>query len=103
MSLNLTFLDYRITNDDKQFILSRVRRTEQGKISLDKQGNENLNVMGYYDLNKPNHVLRAIENDYIFNSEEELTTLKAVRARCEEVVALLEDVNERLIDNVRKG
>lgn len=99
--INLKFLDYRITNDQDQFILSRIRKTENGQISLDKKGNENLNIIGYYDLNKPNLVLRAIENDYVFNDEEELTSLKDVRARCMEVVSLLEDVNERLINNVR--
>ncbi|MGX7328294.1 hypothetical protein [Enterococcus bulliens] len=98
--LNLKFLDYRITNDHNQFILSRVRKSENGQISLDKDGNENLNVMGYYDLNKPKLVLRAIENDLIFNGQEELTSRKEVRARCIEVVSLLEDINERLIDNV---
>lgn len=99
--LSLKFLDYRVTNDQNQFVLSKVRKTESGQISINKDGNENLNVMGYYDLNKPKLVLRAIENDLIFNGQEELTSLKEVRARCIEVVSLLEEINERMIDNVR--
>ncbi|WP_251869169.1 hypothetical protein [Enterococcus italicus] len=98
--LSLKFLDYRVTNDQNQFVLSKVRKTESGQISINKDGNENLNVMGYYDLTKPKLVLRAIENDLIFNGQEELTSLKEVRARCIEVVSLLEEINERLIDNV---
>lgn len=99
--LNLKFLDYRVTNDQNQFVLSKVRKTESGQISINKDGNENLNVMGYYDLNKPELVLRAIENDLILNGQDELTSLKAVRARCMEIISLLEEINERLIDNVR--
>ncbi|GEM_PF-4366692 len=98
--LNIKFKDYRITNDDKQFVLSKVRRNETGEISLDKKGNENLNLVGYYNLSKPELVLRAIEHDLIFNDEVELNTIKDVRARYMEVVSLLEEINERLIDNV---
>jgi hypothetical protein len=101
MSIRLNLLDYRITNDSHQLILSKVRKTESGELSVDKNGNENLNTLGYYSFERPDRLLLALENDYIFNGEEELTSLKAVRERCVEVVELLEDINERLIANVR--
>lgn len=55
--------DYRITNDDRQFILSRVRRDDQGMIKYTDNKEESISLIGYYQTLP--FVLKAIQRDYV--------------------------------------
>lgn len=50
--IEMKVLDYRITSDDKQFIVNKARRSEHGELTIlkDKNGieKESLALIGYY-------------------------------------------------------
>lgn len=95
--IKLKLLDYRITNNDKNIIVGKVRYTDKGEISYDKDDNENINVIGYYGFNNLDGVLSAIENDYVFNTDLVFTDLEQVRTRVMSIKTLLDEVNAKLI------
>ena len=99
--IKLKLLDYRITNNDKNIIVGKVRYTESGEVSYDKDGNENINVIGYYGFNNLEGVLSAIENDYVINADLVFTDLEQVRTRVIAIKTLLDEVNDKLIASIK--
>ena len=97
----LKLLDYRITNDSNNIIVGKLRYTVDGEISYDKNGNENINVIGYYNFNNLEGVLSAIENDYVFNTDLIFTDLEQVRTRVMAIKTLLDEVNTKLIASIK--
>ena len=97
----LKLLDYRITNDSNNIIVGKLRYTVDGEISYDKNGNENINVIGYYNFNNLEGVLSAIENDYVFNTDLIFTDLEQVRTRVMAIKTLLNEVNTKLIASIK--
>ncbi len=91
--LNMKILDYRITSDSNQVIVSRARRNEQGEISMleEKDGTkkESLAVIGYYgNLSK---ALVAIQRDYVLSNGTEIRSIKAYKETLETITSTLEN------------
>lgn len=79
-------LDYRITSDDKQVIVNKARRNEEGELTiLTKNGQriESLALIGYYgNLSK---ALVAIERDYVLSSGKTIQTIKDYKDALESI------------------
>lgn len=91
--LNMKVLDYRITSDARQVIVSRAKRNDQGELySLTNSKGvteEAQSVVGYYgNLSK---ALVAIQRDHILGGAKELTTVKEYREELENITRACED------------
>lgn len=91
--LNMKILDYRITSDSNQVIVSRARRNEQGEITMleEKDGTkkESLAVIGYYgNLSK---ALVAIQRDYVLSNGTEIRSIKTYKETLETITNKLEN------------
>ncbi|MGG5359373.1 hypothetical protein [Enterococcus sp. DIV0240a] len=91
--LNMKILDYRITSDSNQVIVSRARRNDQGEITMleEKDGTkkESLAVIGYYgNLSK---ALVAIQRDYVLSNGTEIRSIKTYKETLETITNTLEN------------
>lgn len=84
--LDMKVLDYRITSDDKQVIVNKARRNEEGELTIltkNGQGIESLALVGYYgNLSK---ALVAIERDYVLSSGKTIQTVKEYKKELESI------------------
>lgn len=91
--LNMQVLDYRITSDSNQVIVTKVRRNDAGEISMvtDKAGNlvESQSTVGYYgNLSK---ALVGIQRHYVLSDGVEINTIDDYRQAVETVSRAAED------------
>ncbi|HAP4240982.1 hypothetical protein [Enterococcus faecalis] len=84
--LDMKVLDYRITSDDKQVIVNKARRNEEGELTIltkNGQGIESLALVGYYgDLSK---ALTAIERDYVLSNGVQIQTIRDYKEALESI------------------
>lgn len=91
--LNMKCLDYRITSDSYQVIVSKVRRDETGSIKLktDKVTGDEVEVtslVGYYaNLNK---ALVAIQRDSVLFDSKDIQTVAEYKKELESITTRLE-------------
>lgn len=91
--INMKVLDYRITSDSNQVIVNKVRRNEEGDITIliDKDGEkkESQSIVGYYsNLSK---ALVAIQRDYVLSSGNEIQTIKDYKKELQTITTTLEN------------
>lgn len=98
--LDMKVLDYRISSDSNQVVLSKVRRDENGDIviKLDSDGSkkESRNILGYYsNLSK---ALRKMRSDHVLSEgtaiktiEEYKTELEFITQKAKEELNIMED------------
>lgn len=94
--LKMSFKDYRITSDDRQFILQKVVRKETGEISILASGEESTKPMGYFGFSRISTLLRAIEEDMIYNTSPDIGSLGELAKRVEEVLEPIEELNKEI-------
>lgn len=91
--INMKVLDYRITSDSNQVIVNKVRRNEDGDITIltDKEGEkkESQSIVGYYsNISK---ALVAIQRDYVLSSGSEIQTIKDYKKELQTITTTLEN------------
>lgn len=99
--IKLKFRDYRVTNDSNQIILSKVIRTADGAFSIRKDGEEARRTLGYFALDKPKHVLKAIERDMIYNGETDITSIKELSQHVNALIDRLDESTDRILNSLR--
>ena len=91
--INMKVLDYRITSDSQQVIVNKVRRNEQGEISVvtDKEGNtsESTSLVGYFG--NLSRALVGIQRDYVLSSGTQIETIKDYRKSLETITKAVEN------------
>lgn len=94
--LRMSFKDYRITTDDRQFILQKVVRKDDGEISMLASGGESTRMLGYFGFSRISTLLQAIEEDMIFNTAPDLQSLSDLALRVQEVMQPLQELNREI-------
>lgn len=100
--LNMKVLDYRITSDPNQIIVTKVRRNDLGEVTIlvdDKTGvkRESTSLVGYYG--NLSRALVAIQRDYVYTGKEDIQTIKDYRKSLETITRTLEndlDLKEKI-------
>ncbi|WP_251854510.1 hypothetical protein [Enterococcus italicus] len=91
--INMKVLDYRITSDSQQVIVNKVRRNEQGEISVatDKEGNtsESTSLVGYFG--NLSRALVGIQRDYVLSSGTQIETIKDYKESLETITTAVEN------------
>lgn len=82
--LNMKVKDYRITSDNSQIIVNKLRRDENGNIRKNKADEESLALVGYYGTLE--HALNGIVRDYTLSDEVTIKTIQEYRNACFEVI-----------------
>lgn len=91
--LDMKVLDYRITSDPRQVILSRAIRNDKGKLYDRKNPKGELEeartVLGYYsNLSK---ALIGIQRDYVLHGGNTIKTIQEYRKELETITKACED------------
>lgn len=91
--INMKVLDYRITSDSQQVIVSKARRNEQSEIimTVDKEGNtsESTSLVGYF--RNLSRALVGIQRDYVLSSGTQIETIKDYRKSLETITKAVEN------------
>lgn len=91
--LDMKVLDYRITSDPRQVILSKARRNEEGELYELKNPKGELEeartVLGYYsNLSK---ALIGLQRDYVLHGEKTINTIQEYRKELQKITNEFED------------
>lgn len=91
--LDMKVLDYRITSDPRQVILSKARRNEVGELYELKNPKGELEeartVLGYYsNLSK---ALIGLQRDYVLHGDKPINDIKTYKEELETITKACED------------
>ncbi|MGX7409935.1 hypothetical protein ACWOE8_16895 [Enterococcus avium] len=91
--LDMKVLDYRITSDPRQVILSKARRNEEGELYELKNPKGELEeartVLGYYsNLSK---ALIGLQRDYVLHGDKPINDIKTYKEELETITKACED------------
>lgn len=91
--INMKVLDYRITSDSQQVIVNKVRRNEQGEISMttDKNGNSSESVSLVGCFGNLSRALVGIQRDYVLSSGTQIETIKDYKESLETITTAVEN------------
>jgi len=86
-------LDYRITSDSRQVILSKARRNEEGELYELKNPKGELEeartVLGYYsNLSK---ALIGLQRDYVLHGDKPINDIKTYKEELETITKACDD------------
>lgn len=87
--INIKILDYRISNDQNQIIVNKVRRNENNEIIAkeDDKGNfvESVSFVGYFgNINK---AMNGIQRDYALSDGTQIESIKDYKKALETIVS----------------
>lgn len=87
--INIKILDYRISNDQNQIIVNKVRKNEHNEIIVkeDDKGNfvESVNLVGYFgNINK---AMNGIQRDYVLSDGTQIESIKDYKKALETIVS----------------
>ena len=91
--LDMKVLDYRITSDSRQVILSKARRNEEGELYELKNPKGELEeartVLGYYsNLSK---ALIGLQRDYVLHGDKPINDIKTYKEELETITKACDD------------
>ena len=87
--INMNVKDYRITSDERNIIVNKLRRDEQGDVRIvtDKDGTEreSMAFVGYYGTLET--ALTGIVRDYTLSDEVTIKNVRDYKKACEDIVS----------------
>lgn len=82
--INMQVKDYRITSDNSQITVNKLRRDENGSIRRTKDDEESLAFVGYYGTLE--HALNGIVRDYTLSDAVTIKTIQEYKKACDDIV-----------------
>ncbi len=82
--IDMQVKDYRITSDNSQIVVNKLRRDEEGNVRKTKEEEDSLAFVGYYGTLE--HALNGIVRDYTLSDEVTIKTIQEYRKACDDIV-----------------
>ena len=82
--IDMQVKDYRITSDNSQIVVNKLRRDEEGNVRKTKDEEDSLAFVGYYGTLE--HALNGIVRDYTLSDEVTIKTIQEYRSACFDII-----------------